>query len=368
MNSFASDMKRDKIKVLIIAPALPLVGGQTVQASRLVENFRSDPDIQMAQQPVNPSFFPRLQKIKYVRTVLTQTKYIFDLIVKIPKYDVIHTYSASYFSFLLAPTPAILIAKLFGKKVILNYKSGEAEDHLRRWPKTTAPIIRLCDKIVTPSGYLVDVFAKFGFSAEPVFNIADTNRYRSRKRVPLRPAFLSNRNFEPLYNVACTLRAFGIVQKKFPDAVLMIAGEGSEKRRLKKLAKQLKLKNVEFKGRVSPAAMPELYDKADIYLNTPNIDNMPSSVIEAYAAGTPVVSTNAGGIPYILEHEKSGLLVDVDDHSELANQVIRLLQDNDLAQEIISNGLVLSKKYSWENVRKDWVRIYRELVGKGNGK
>ncbi len=359
-----SDSEPKKIKVLIVAPALPLIGGQVVQSSRLIENFRSEPNLLVDLQPINPKFFPNLQKINYLRTFLTETKYIFDLLRKVPRYDVIHIFSASYFSFLLAPTPAVLIAKFFRKKTILNYRSGEAQDHLKKWRRTAIPTIRLFDKIVMPSGYLVDVFAKFDLKAEAIYNFVKTENYQFRERKPLRPVFLSNRNFEPLYNVACTLKAFALIQKKFPDAKICVAGDGSERKNLHNLAKELNLKNVEFTGRVSLTEMPKLYDNTDIYLNSPNIDNMPNSIIEAYAAGTPVVSTNAGGIPYILEHEKTGLIVEVNDHENLANQAIRLLENNNLAQAIIKNAHELTAKFSWENARREWLKIYTELAEK----
>lgn len=349
------------IKVLIVAPALPLVGGQAVQAQRLLEKFRAEPLLQVDLQPINPSFFPVLQKIKYVRTILTTVKYLFDLLVKIPRYDVIHIFSASYFSFLLAPTPAVLIARIFGKKTILNYRSGEAEDHLKRW-RTAIPIIKLFDKIVAPSGYLVDVFAKFDVPAEAVFNFVDTKNYVFRRREPLAPVFLSNRNFEELYNVGCILRAFAVIQQKYKDAKLIVAGDGAEREKLHKLAKDLKLENVEFLGRVSQKQMPELYNRADVYLNSPNIDNMPNSVIEAFASGTPVVSTDAGGIPYIIETGKTGLLVAINNYEALAHEAIRLVEDNDLAQKIITAAKENCVKYSWENVCGDWLNIYQNLI------
>ena len=359
-----SDFNQKIIKVLIVAPSAPLIGGQAVQAARLIEKFGREENLQVELQPINPQFFPSLQKIKYLRTIITELKYIFDLFAKIPRYDVIHIFSASYFSFVLAPTPAVLIAKLFGKKTILNYRSGEAEDHLQKWRHSVLPIIRLFDKIVMPSGYLVDVFAKFDLKAESVFNFVNTQNYRFRQRNSLRPVFLSNRNFEPLYNVACTLRAFALIQERIPEAKLIIAGDGSEKDKIHRLAKELNLKNVEFLGRVSPDEMPELYDQADIYLNSPNIDNMPNSVIEAFAAGTAVVSTNAGGIPYIVENGETGLLTEVNDHADLARQALRLLENDDLAKKIIAKAHENCVKYSWEKVRGQWLTLYSELAKK----
>src|SRR6185295_10507798 len=103
------------------------------------------------------------------------------------RYDVIHVFSASYFSFVLAPTPAILISKLYGRKVLLNYHSGEAEDHLQRWRRTAISTIRLVDAIIVPSEYLVRVFARFGLLAKPVYNLIDTSRFHFRARPTLQP-------------------------------------------------------------------------------------------------------------------------------------------------------------------------------------
>ncbi len=355
----------EKIKVLIVAPQLPLVGGQAVQANRLLEKFKVEADIQVDFQAVNPKFFSTLQKIKVVRTILTTSKYIFDLLKNVPRYDIIHIFSASYFSFILAPAPAILIAKLFRKRTILNYRSGEAENHLKNWPKTAIPIIKKVDKIIVPSAYLVDVFGKFGFEAESIFNSVDREQFVFRKREKLRPMFLSNRNFEELYNVSCTLRAFQIVQSRFPEAKILIVGDGSESDKLHALAKDLNLANYEFLGRVSQEEMIQLYDQCDVYLNSPRIDNMPNSIIEAFASGIPVVSTNAGGIPFIVEDGKTGILVGIDDHKALAAGAISLIDDPQLAQQIVENANLECEKYSWAAVKNDWKGVYQMLSDSG---
>lgn len=356
--------EQKKTKVLIVAPDLPLIGGQAIQARRLIKKFEDEENLQVDFQPVNPKFLPRLQKIKILRTIITSIKYVCDLFIRLPKYDVIHIFSASYFSFLLAPTPAVLLSKLFRKKTILNYRSGEAEDHLRRWKRTAIPIIKLADKIVVPSKYLVDIFEKFDLKAKAVFNFVEVDPSFFRRRKELTPVFLSNRNFEDLYNVSCVLRGFGIIQKNYPNARLMVVGDGNEKARLEKLARDLDLKNVEFIGYVPHEKMPEFYKEADIYLNSPNIDNMPNSIIEAFAYGIPVVSTNAGGIPYIVEDGKTGLLVKVNDHRALARKAIELLENEKIARIIISNALEEVYKYTWENVRAEWIGQYEYLVKK----
>jgi glycosyltransferase involved in cell wall biosynthesis len=352
------------VRVLMVAPSLGILGGQAVQAARLLEALRREPALEVSFLPVNPALpgpLALLQRVKYLRTVATSIVYVASLLARVPRQDVLHVFSASYFSFVLAPTPALLAARLFGKRAILNYRSGEAEDHLRRWP-TARRTSRLADVIAVPSGYLVEVFARFGLRARVVANVVPLERFRFRERRPLRPVFLANRNFEPLYNVACVLRAFALVQRARPEARLVLAGDGSQRAALDALARELELKNVEFVGRVAPERMHELYDAADIYLNGSDIDNMPGSVIEAYASGTPVVTTDAGGIPFIVEHERTGMLVARGDHEAMARGALRLLEDDALASRIARAAREECRRYNWEAVREAWLSLYRELA------
>lgn len=351
-----------KTKVLLIAPGLPTVGGQSVQARRLIHNFQNEPHLQIDFQPSNPRFFPRLQKIKFVRTILTTVKYWFDLLRKIYKYDIVHIFTASYFTFAYVSIPALLIARIFGVKTVLNYRSGEAEDFFSRWGKHFLPFLKKFDAIITPSGYLVDVFAKFGIKAASINNFISREKYIFRERVPLRPIFLSNRILEPLYNIDCILRAFQIIQKKYAEAELVVAHEGFERARLENVAKNLNLRNVKFIGLVPHERIAELYDSVDIYLNSPNLDCMPGSLIECFASGLPIVSTNAGGIPYIVSDNRTGLLVELDDHAALAERAMRLLENGDLTEQIIAEGRAESLKYSWESAREKWLALYAELA------
>ena len=355
------------IRLLLVAPSLRILGGQAVQANYLMQHLSREPMFRVsfvAHNPRLPGPLRLLQRIKYVRTIVTSLVYCANLLLKIPKHDVIHVFSASYFSFLLAPTPAILIARLFGKKVILNYRSGEAEDHLRCWPRTAVPIMRLADELIVPSRYLVDVFRKFELQAIPIANVIDLGNFKFRERKPLQPIFLSNRNFYPLYNVACIVRAFAIIQQKFPEAKLTIAGGGRQRPALEALVRELKLRNVEFYGPVAPGKMNALYDQAHVYLNSSNIDNMPGSILESFASGLPVVSTNAGGIPYIVTHERTGLLVPKNDHEAMASWAIQLLESPALAESIARNAHEECGAYTWEAVRETWLATYMELAGR----
>jgi glycosyltransferase involved in cell wall biosynthesis len=353
-----------RTRVLIAAPSLDIYGGQALMAARLIERLREEPALEVAFQPHNPRLprgFGWLQQIKYVRTIATTLAYLLMLIGRAWHYDIIHVFSASYYSYLFSAVPALLIGKLYGKKTILNYRSGEAADHLTNW-RSAAQTMRWADRIVVPSGYLVDVFAQFGLPAEAIFNTIALDRFGFRERRPLRPLFLSARLLEPLYNVACTLRAFALVQQRYTEAQLIIAADGSERGKLERLARELDLHHTRFIGKVDYQRMPDLLDAADIYLNANDLDNMPSSLIECMAAGLPVVSTNAGGIPYIITHEQTGLLVACNDHQAMALGAIRLLEDQQLAKAIASRARRECEKYQWSAVRNEWLSLYRELV------
>ncbi|MCJ7507486.1 MAG: glycosyltransferase family 4 protein, partial [candidate division Zixibacteria bacterium] len=277
-------------------------------------------------------------------------------------YDIIHIFSASYFSFILAPTPAILISKLYGKKTILNYRSGEAPDHLKKWGWIVIPIIKMVDKIIVPSGFLVDVFNDFGLKADAVSNIVDFADFQFKKREIVKPKLLVTRNLEKLYNISCAIRCFEIVKREFPRAELVIIGYGKDEANLKRLVRELNLNDVRFTGRVEREAIPDYYDKADIFLNSSDIDNMPVSFLEAFSAGLPVVSTDSGGIPYIVEDEYNGFLVKTGDYKALAERIIHLLKNQDQAQKLIQQAKEECKKYTWEYVKEDWFRAYNSLV------
>ena len=356
---------KNQLRVLIVAPSLDIVGGQSRQAVRMIEGLKSQPDLEvafLAHNPRLPGILRSLQAIKYVRTFVTTVFYVMLVLWRVRKYDIIHIFCASYYSYSFCAIPALFVARLFRKKSILNYRSGEAEDHLANW-RTAVPTIRWADEIVVPSGYLVDVFARYGLRARAIYNIVELERFVYRERKPLRPVFLTSRLLEPLYNVPCVLRAFAIIQQRYADATLTVGADGWLRADLEALARDLKLRNVDFIGFVPFDDMPRLYDSADIYLSATSIDNMPSSITESMACGLNVVTTNGGGaIPYIMTNEVTGLIVDIDDHEALAAAAIRLLNDGEFALKLARNAHESSKKFTWPHIRGEWLDLYRELA------
>ncbi len=309
-----------------------------------------------------PRGFGWIPRVKYLRTVCTFVLYLIRLVATAWRYDILHVFTAAYYSYLLWTIPAILVGRLYGKKIVVNYRDGQCEDHLRRWWSARATL-RMVHRIVAPSGFLVDVMRPFGLQAESIFNILDIDNFLYRPRSALRPAFMTNRGLEPLYNVECILRAFDLIRRRYPDATLIIAHDGPSRAHLEALARELHLENVSFLGSVPPDRVGALYNDADIYLTTPNIDNMPGSLLECFASGIPVVATRAGGIPYILDHARTGLLVPIDGHQAVADAAFRLLDDPTLVEQLTANARRECERYRPATICEQWTSLYRELRG-----
>lgn len=352
------------LRVAIVAPSLRIRGGQAVQADRLLRAWRDDPDVDAWLVPVNP-LPPRLLRpalrIKYARTIATELTYFPLLVRELARADLVHVFSASYSSFLLAPLPAIAVALALKRPVLLNYRSGQAPDHLSRSAIARATLARV-NRNVVPSAFLVDVFKPYGIDATVIPNIVDLERFKYRPRERVAPRLVSTRNFEDLYNVACTLRAFAMVQARWPDAALTLVGGGSYEASLRRMASDLGLANVTFVGRVEPDEIAAHYAANDVYVQTPDIDNMPASILEAFASGLPVVSTDAGGVSRIVTDQHNGLLAPVDDHHAVAACILRLLDEPRLASELARRAYDACGAYTWPVVRRRWLDVYQSTV------
>jgi glycosyltransferase involved in cell wall biosynthesis len=355
--------KPDRVRVAIVAASLQYVGGQSVQADLLLRHWQNDPSVDVKFIPIDPAF-PRFlrwaERVPVLRTVIRQPLYLMNLWRGMKDADIAHIFSASYWSFLIAAAPALWIAHLRGKKTIIHYHSGEARDHLRRFRSARA-ILTKADRLVVPSGYLVEVFGEFGLEAQAVPNIIDVSQFSFRERRPLRPHLICTRGFHRYYGVEVVVKAFAEVQKQFPETRLDLVGKGPCEQEIRALVREWNLAGVRFTGVASREEIGRFYNEADIFINASWLDNMPVSILEAFACGTPVVSTAPESIPYLVEHESTGLLSPVGDASALAGNVIRLLRDPQLSSRLALNAYDKSQSYRWPVVREQWLDTYRAL-------
>ena len=350
-------MKRPR--VALIAASLDILGGQGVQARILVERLQAE-GYGVTFIPINP-LFPRpllwIRRYPYVRTILNQLLYLPSLL-RMRGADIVHIFSASYFSFLLGPVPAMLLGRFLRKRVFLHYHSGEAEDHLAHWGQLVHPWLRLADEIVVPSDYLRDVFVRHGYQPRVIRNVVDTSCFRYRERVPLQPTLLSTRNLEPYYRVDVTLEAFALVKKQYPEATLTVAGYGSQEDQLRRLAASFGSDGVRFVGRVEHPMVSKLYDFSDIFVNSSIMDNQPVSVLEAFAAGLPVISTGTGDIANLVRDGETGLIVPAEDPAAMSKAVVTLLDNPDWALAMSRRARKEVERYTWAKVGPEWSAIY----------
>jgi len=357
--------KESKIRVAFVAPSLRYVGGQAVQADLMLRNWRNDPDVSaqfVAVDPNLPFGFRWAEKIPFLRTVLREPIYIWKLSRDLQDVDVAHIFSASYTSFLLAPLPAWFIARQRGAKTMINYRSGEARDHLEH-SSIARYVLRKANRLIVPSEYLIDVFREFDLRATAIPNLVDLSQFRYRERNPLRPHLVCTRGFHPYYCIDIVVKAFALVQREFPDASLDLVGKGPSENEVRRLVAELQLRNVNFRGVASRTEIGRYYDRADIFINASRVDNMPVSVIEAFSSGTPVVSTCPESMPYLVKHGCTGLLSAVGDDVALAANVSRVMREPDLAMHLAQNAYEQSQNYSWAAIRPQWLLAYGSLLG-----
>jgi glycosyltransferase involved in cell wall biosynthesis len=173
---------------------------------------------------------------------------------------------------------------------------------------------------------------------------------------------LCTRNHERLYRVDDVIVAFASLRAQWPEARLLLAGSGSQRPALECLVQHLGVSGVEFLGSVPPERMADVYDQADIFVNASDTDNMPLSILEASAAGLPVVSTGAGGIPMLVQDGITGLLTPVGQPEAIAGAVRRLLEEPGLALTLADAAYRrFMAEYTWEAVRAQWLACYAAL-------
>ena len=352
--------------IALIGPLPPPSGGMANQMQQLARLLRAD-GIAVEIVQVNAPYFPRwVGAIKGLRAVARLMAYLPRLWRAAGRARLFHVMANSGWSWHLFAAPAVWVARMRRCPVIVNYRGGEAEEffaHSFFWVKTT---LDRANAVVVPSSFLQRVFEDRGVTVSIVPNIIDLKRFSPRKSPSSirTPHLIVTRNLEAIYDVATAIRAFSIVQRRFSTASLSIAGSGPEEHKLKALVRELHLEGrVTFLGRLDNQLIAELYSRADIMLNASLVDNMPISILESLASGVPVVSTGAGGIPHLVQHEKTALLVPVRDAEAMAQAAISLIEDPQKMSGLIARGLDLAHDYSWNNVREKWLKTYAAVAG-----
>ncbi len=353
--------RTSRCDVLIVAPAPPPYGGMAIQA-KLLEKLLIDDGLSVVFFPSNLRF-PRslrmCERIICIRTFLRTLLIWIKLWRRVRHSDVIHVFAASRVYFFAVVTPAVLYARMQRKHLVLNYRGGDARRFFEIWGWLVRPVLSRANVVTAPSEFLANVIeTSFQIPVTIVRNILKTSVFRYRDRTRLDPRFLITRHLEPIYDVENALRAFRFLQEIYPTASLTIAGTGSQEQRLKELATLWQLKDVRFMGHVSHENLGAIYDDCDILLNSSLVDNFPGSLLEASGAGLILISSNAGGIPFMYTHGESALLSDPGDWKTMAANVQKVLENPALGCRLAKQARLLASQCDWTQVRRSLYRTY----------
>jgi glycosyltransferase involved in cell wall biosynthesis len=270
-------------------------------------------------------------------------------------YVLIDTYSTQNFWYAFAVSQ---LCRLLKMKYIPILHGGNLPGRLENSPGVCRMVFQNAHVNVAPSGYLQEAFAKAGFSVIRIPNPFDTGSFPFFERKEVGARLLWVRAFSPLYNPEMALKVVENLETDFPDVTLCMVGpdKSAMLKQIKSKALEKKL-HIIFTGRLPKTEWASLSKQYDIFINTAHTDNAPFSIIEAAALGMAIVSTNVGGIPHLLDHRHTAMLVNDNDHLAMANAIREVIRNGALQRSLIANSRHLAAESNWLNVRRKWSEI-----------
>ncbi len=330
-------------KVLLIANYKPGTGGISGQVEKL--HYYLD------KEGVANEVFSTKGSLSY------RIQVPFKLLKVAKDYDVLHVHTCSHWGF-ITTVLGVWAGRRLKKKVVVTYHGGGAEQFFSRHPRLVKKYLCQTDANIVLSGFLGNVFDKYQIPYTVIPNIVELEEGRFCPRATIEPTFISIRTLSPLYNIECIIKAFKVVKKACPSARLTIVGDGPSRDSLEQFVRSESIQDVTFVGRVDNARIYEYLNQSDIMLSAPRIDNMPVSVLEGFNAGLLVISSNVGGVPYMIEDEVNGLLFESNNSMALAEKMMWALSHQDESHNMIDNAKEAVKLYSWECVREKIFELY----------
>jgi glycosyltransferase involved in cell wall biosynthesis len=255
---------------------------------------------------------------------------------------------------------ASALARRFGLPLVMHLHGGALPEFYARFPRWSERVMRRADAIVAPSPFLARSVDRFGLDATVIPNVLDLSRYPYRLREGVSPRLFWMRSMHPTWNPQMAVRTLSLLRESDAGAALTLAGQDKGLLpEVKRLAAELGVgDSVRYPGFLDMEGKAREGGAADVYINTNRVDNAPVAVLEACAMGLPVVSTNVGGIPDLLEHGRTALLVGDDDAAAMAAAVRRLVEEPGLARRLSREGRALAERSSWESVLPQWQAVF----------
>ncbi|MGY0392935.1 glycosyltransferase family 4 protein [Bizionia sp. KMM 8389] len=252
------------------------------------------------------------------------------------------------------------LCRLLGVDYIPILHGGDLPRRLEDSPKLSALLFKPAKHLVSPSLYLQSVFNDYGY-ADVVYipNSLELQRYAFAKKSYGTIRMLWVRSFSEIYNPQLAVRVLkGLQDIGYSCSLCMVGpdtGDGSLEA-VKTLADDLAV-SVTFTGKLSKTAWLALAADYNVFINTTNFDNMPVSVLEAMALGLPIVSTDVGGLPYLISSGETGMLVPAADTQAFVAAIQDLVADPEAAEAMAVRARNMVAAFDWPAVQPAWMAV-----------
>ncbi len=274
-------------------------------------------------------------------------------------YILIDTFSTSSFYFAYCTSR---LARLFKVPYIPILHGGNLPYRLQKSTKISNKIFKNSYANVAPSNYLKSAFEKEGYKTIYIPNTIKIKDYQFKERTVFNPNILWVRAFDKIYNPQMTIEVLNELKKNFSIAKLCMVGPQKDDslRFTQQLISELNLSNcVTITGVLSKEKWHKLSVDYDVFINTTTIDNTPLSVIEAMALGLPIVSTNVGGLPFLIDANKDGILVDNKNVNQMTEAITNIINKPKETIEMIANARKKVESFDWDTVRNKWLTLLK---------
>lgn len=346
------------IRLGLIAPFPPPYAGMTVLANTLKLSLEQNGVI---VNTINTSVAtPRIVKKIYFGVIYQYLNFYFECF-KILKSNIVIIISSSGGSFYFKVLPSLFLCRILNKEVILDFVGGGILNKLN--PKNIF-LLRLFKNILVPTSVFEQAFSKKGIKCTVFPHIVNIERFTCEKSQNGKIVLLAAKALVKYSGIDHLIKVFSIVKKEYANAELIIAGDGQERKFLENLVFELNLIGVKFIGNVKYEDMPSFYQNATVFIHGTQIESFGIALVEAMASGTPIVSTNVGGIPDVIDENITGFLVNYGDYTTMAERVKRLLNDKVLYDRFSKNGILKAENFGPSELSMRLIEIINLVLDK----
>lgn len=266
-----------------------------------------------------------------------------------------YSYQGFYYAWIIGT-----LCRLLHKPYIPIIRGGDFINRIKKSSGLTKSFLQYAAHVVAPSEYMYSALKTKGIEVLFIPNFIEIDEYNFKMRPTMYPRLFWLRSFHTIYNPELAIKIVELLKADYPEVILTMAGpdkDGSLER-CRELVKAKSLEQyITFTGKLTKQQIREVAENHSIFINTTTIDNHPVSVIEAMALGLVVVSTNVGGVPYLVRDNEDGILVNSDDANAFVVAIESILQDTELANQFQANARAKVEQYDWSIVKEKWVSL-----------